>query len=128
MIKKENNIKKIDMLEQLFDKQIILQKKFKNIPFKQQKDRQEFINLNLLACLDELSESMRETAWKNPNYIKHGWKKEQKFNNEKFKEELIDLWHFIINLSLAANLNPEELYRRFCNKNKINHERQKNGY
>ena len=37
---------------------------------------------------------MRETAWKNPAKIKYGWKKNQELNEENFKEEIVDLWHF----------------------------------
>ena len=115
-------------LKSLFDKQIIFQTRLENLPFKNIKDQQNFININILACLDELSEVLRETAWKNPKYIKGGWKINQELNEDKFKEEIIDLWHFVINLTLAAGMNHEELYNKFCLKNKINHERQNNKY
>lgn len=117
-----------NQLRDLFDKQSVLQRKMKNFPLKGNKQKQEFININVLACLDELSEILRETAWKNPKYIKYGWKKTQKLNPELFKEEIIDLWHFIINLSLVSGMDSDELYRRFINKNKTNHKRQKDGY
>lgn len=121
-------MKKSCLLSALFEKQQKLQEKFKNFPFNTTKNKQEFINLNVLASFDELGEILRETAWKNPKYIKGGWKKNQTLNNELFKEEIIDLWHFVINLSLASGMNSSELYKRFCTKNKINHTRQKQGY
>jgi dimeric dUTPase (all-alpha-NTP-PPase superfamily) len=115
-------------LKSLFDKQIIFQTRLENLPFKNIKDQQNFININILACLDELSEVLRETAWKNPKYIKGGWKINQELNEDKFKEEIIDLWHFVINLSLAADFTSEELYDMFEDKNKINHKRHNDGY
>lgn len=118
----------VDKLNELFLMQNILQTKLHNIPFKNFKHKQEFININILASLDELSESLRETAWKNPKYINCGWKKRQEYNAENFKEELIDLWHFLINLSIASGMDADELHRRFTNKNKINHQRQENKY
>jgi len=80
-MKKINN-----KLKKIFDKQEQLQKYLGNFPLKGLKNTQEFINLQLLSCFDELGEIMRETAWKNPKYIKYGWKKNQEFNEEKFKE------------------------------------------
>ena len=118
----------VDKLKEIFDKQKVLQERFGNFPFKDIKHKQEFININILACLDELSETLRETQWKNPDLISCGWKKTQEFNDENFKEELIDLWHFVINLTEASGMDSNELYERFCNKNKVNHKRQDDGY
>lgn len=120
--------KRKDMLKELFNKQIILQTRLKNIPFRDHTHKQEFINLNILACLDELSETLRETAWKNPDYISCGWKTNQIYNEELFQKELIDLWHFVINLSIASKMDADKLYQLFCDKNKENHKRQDTGY
>ena len=103
-------------LEVMFQKQEQLQAKLKN-----NVRSQEFISSMTLACIDELMEALRETPWKP-------WKKQQAFNEEKFKEELIDAWHFIINLSLASGMTSNELYQRFMEKNKTNFKRQNEGY
>ena len=103
-------------LEVMFQKQEQLQAKLKN-----NVRSQEFISSMTLACIDELMEALRETPWKP-------WKKRQAFNEEKFKEELIDAWHFIINLSLASGMTSNELYQRFMEKNKTNFKRQNEGY
>lgn len=121
-------MEKKDKLDDIFDKQNILQTRLNNFPFKDLKHKQEFINITILAILDELSETLRETSWKNPNYISCGWKTTQMTNNEQFKEEIIDLWHFIINLTLASGMDPNEFYGRFINKNKVNHKRQDEKY
>jgi dimeric dUTPase (all-alpha-NTP-PPase superfamily) len=74
-----------------------------------------------LALIDEIMEALRETPWKP-------WKKQQEFHQEKFKEELIDCWHFLINLTLASGMDAQELYDKFVNKNNENFKRQKNNY
>ena len=118
----------MDKLDKLFDLQKKFQIRLKNIPFESFSDRQQFINLMTISCCDELLEALRETSWKNPQYIKHGWKKTQEFNEGAFKEELIDVWHFLINLSLAAGLTSSELYEAFLSKHQENNERQDNKY
>lgn len=104
-------------LKKLFDKQKLFQEKLNNNYYK----NQEYINIMTIAIIDELMEAIRETKWKP-------WKQQQQFNEENFKNELIDVWHFIINLTLASGMDANELYEKFCNKNKINHKRQKEGY
>lgn len=111
-------IEPTDRLDRLFHKQEILQERLKNTKLV---GNQEFINTMTLAAIDELMEALRETPWKP-------WKKQQKFNQNKFKGEIIDLWHFIINLSLAAGFNSKTLFEAFEDKNIINHQRQDKGY
>ena len=104
------------MMIQMFNKQKIFQEKLnKNI------HSQEYINEMVLATIDELMEALRETPWKS-------WKKNQEMNKDKFKDELIDTIHFIINLCLASGMNANEVYERFINKNKQNLERQNANY
>ena len=106
----------MDRLTYLFKKQKSLQLKLKN-----KINTQAFRTIMVLAAIDELTEALRETPWKP-------WKKQQKYNQEKFKEELIDVWHFLINLSLAAELSSNELFLRFKKKHKLNNLRQKQKY
>ena len=108
-----------DKLHEMFMKQIALQEKLgvsKNIV-----GNQEYINVQSLALIDEVMEALRETPWKS-------WKTKQNFNQDKFKDELIDAWHFLINLSLASGMTSLEVYRRYLEKNKINHKRKEEGY
>lgn len=82
---------------------------------------QSYINMNFMALSDELHEFLRETPFKP-------WKKNQTLNVENAKEELVDMAHFFMNLCLAVGMTPDELYERYCAKNKENFERQKRGY
>ena len=114
----------------MYYKQMQLQQKLGNLKKiqKSKKMRQQFINQMLLGVHEEAVEIMKETAYKNPDYVEFGWKKGQTFNEEKFKEEIVDLMHFVLNLSIAADMDAEELHMRYLIKNKVNYERKTNGY
>lgn len=84
-------------------------------------DKQQYISIMSLALIDEVMEALRETPFKP-------WKKTMLFDGEKFKEELVDAWHFIINLSIASGMDADELFKRFEAKNEANHQRIDDGY
>jgi len=90
--------------------------------------RQQFINQMILALHEESTEIMRETAYKNPDFMPFGWKKTQVENPEKFKEEIIDIIHFIMNLAIVSGMKPDEIHERYLNKNKENYKRKQDGY
>ena len=69
--------------------------------------KQHYINQMILALHEEAVEIMRETAYKNPEFVPFGWKKGQEFNNEKFKEEIIDIIHFVMNLCIISGMDSE---------------------
>jgi len=119
-----------DRLSDLFIQQFKLQDRLGNIKkIKSSPEmKQKYINQMILAIHEEAVEIMRETAYKNPDYVEFGWKKGQKFDNEKFKEEIVDIWHFVLNLCIVADMDSDELVARFFNKNQENHKRQDDGY
>ena len=73
------------------------------------------------AIVQEAVELQRTTNWK-------WWKKPVAFDSEAAREELIDIWHFVIQASLELNMTPDDILREYQKKNKINSDRQKNGY
>lgn len=73
------------------------------------------------AIIHEAVELQRTTNWK-------WWKKPTKFNEEEAKEELIDIWHFVIQASLELKLTPDDILDEYKRKNEINKDRQRNGY
>jgi len=102
--------------------------------FKLQKDLSEMMNLDrypkdsegrvsalCTAIIHEAVELQRTTNWK-------WWKIPSKFNEAKAREELIDIWHFVVQASLELNLTPDDIVDEYKKKNEINRERQKNGY
>jgi len=73
------------------------------------------------ALLHEVVELQRETDWK-------WWKTEKGIENQRIQEEVIDLWHFLIQLSIESGLDPEMLVAKYIQKNKENTKRQQQGY
>ena len=73
------------------------------------------------AMIHEAVELQRTTNWK-------WWKKPTEFNQAEAKEELIDIWHFLIQTSLELDLTPDDILKEYQRKNEINKQRQKDGY
>ena len=90
--------------------------------------RVNFIKNMVLAATDELHEALNETSWK-PWSTSFG-----EVAEEAYFGELIDLWHFVMNLFLVAypGLPPEALAAaielRYAQKRKVNIKRQEDGY
>ena len=73
------------------------------------------------AMIHEAVELQRTTNWK-------WWKKPAEFNQAEAKEELIGIWHFLIQASLELELTPDDILKEYQRKNEINRQRQKDGY
>ena len=85
------------------------------------KDSEERVAALCTAIIHEAVELQRTTNWK-------WWKKSVPFNSAEAKEELIDIWHFVVQASLELNLTPDDIAEEYKRKNQINRDRQKNGY
>ncbi len=73
------------------------------------------------AIIHEAVELQRTTNWK-------WWKKPVSFNKDEAKEELIDIWHFVVQASLELGLTPKDILDEYQRKNEINRDRQRSGY
>tara|TARA_Y100000310_G_scaffold321420_1_gene379018 strand:+ start:220 stop:552 length:333 start_codon:yes stop_codon:yes gene_type:complete len=73
------------------------------------------------AMIHEAVELQRTTNWK-------WWKKPTEFNKMEAREELVDIWHFLIQASLELGLTPDDILKEYQRKNEINRQRQKDGY
>ena len=73
------------------------------------------------ALVHEAIELQRETNWK-------WWKKESTVNHEKIQEEIIDIWHFLIQLSIESGLDSKKVMEKYMEKNEENLKRQLKGY
>ena len=73
------------------------------------------------AIIHEAVELQRLTNWK-------WWKKPTPFDSEAAKEELIDIWHFVIQASLELGMTPSDVLSEYRKKNKLNRNRQASGY
>ena len=73
------------------------------------------------AITHEAVELQRTTNWK-------WWKVPAKFNEQEAREELIDIWHFVVQASIELDLTPEDIIQEYKRKNDINRQRQRDGY
>jgi len=73
------------------------------------------------AIIHEAVELQRLTNWK-------WWKKPAAFDKSAAKEELIDIWHFVVQASIELEMNPAEILEEYTKKNKVNRDRQTSGY
>ncbi len=85
------------------------------------KDLEGKLSALCTAIVHEATELQRTTNWK-------WWKKPTAFNQAVAREELIDIWHFVVQASLELNMTPDDILKEYQKKNKINQERQINGY
>lgn len=114
----------MDRLEKIFDHQQALQERL-NVPerVKDPSLRQQYINQMALAINTEVAELLEATQYKHPDFVPFGWKKDQKLDMDNFREEIIDLMHFVVNLALVAGMTSEEFHTRYVEKNSENHRR-----
>lgn len=73
------------------------------------------------AIIHEAVELQRVTNWK-------WWKRPGKFDHAHAKEELVDVWHFVVQASIELGLTPEDILAEYKKKNDINRQRQRTGY
>jgi hypothetical protein len=87
----------------------------------------EYIRTCMLAALDELHEALNETSWKS-------WATHRYVNSDAFFAELVDAWHFMMNMALASGVadSPEKIADEFAaqyfKKRERNAQRQREGY
>lgn len=102
-------------MENIFNKQ----KEFQEL-LKQDISTQEYKNAMLLGLFEETAEIKRETPSKHH-------KKNQTFNKDKFLAECVDAQLYLLNLVLSET--SFEVFKELIEqKQKLNLERQKNGY
>ena len=82
---------------------------------------QERIELLSTAIIHEAIELQRLTNWK-------WWKKPVGFDTDNAKEELIDIWHFMLQASIELGMTSDDILSYYSRKNIVNKERKKNNY
>jgi len=85
-----------------------------------QHERTGYYCLSLITEACELLENVR------------GWKPHQSnpppVDKENIKEEIADMFHFLVNICEEWGLNAEDVYEEYFKKNNENRRRQHNGY
>lgn len=110
-------------LQKAIDAQLELQKKsFGSDPTALNNDEKiEWIRWNMLALQDELHEALAEVGWKP-------WASKKFFNRDAYVHELVDAFHFFMNLLIVADCDADELLATYFHKRGINVKRQAAGY
>jgi dimeric dUTPase (all-alpha-NTP-PPase superfamily) len=83
-------------------------------------ERIEYIRWNVVALEHELHEALDETGWKP-------WAQSRHINREAYVGELIDAFHFLMNLLLAVGASDVEVTEKYWAKHKVNQARQESG-
>ena len=73
------------------------------------------------AIVHEAIELQRLTSWK-------WWKKPTPFDSAAAKEELVDIWHFVVQASIELGMSPSDVLNEYKKKNEVNRDRQLSGY
>jgi hypothetical protein len=90
----------------------------------------DYVRVNVLALEDELHEAMQEVVWKPWSHAEPGF-----IDRDRYLDELIDAWHFFMNLVLVAKKDDQrlgdlvnEFTERYFAKHDRNRQRQAEGY
>lgn len=84
-------------------------------------ERMEAFRINALALMAELVEALDETGWKP-------WAASNHLNVEAFHGELVDMFHFFMNLMLHSGMTAKQLFDGYMKKVEVNTIRQLEGY
>lgn len=85
-------------------------------------DKIQFIKDMHIAITDELHELLGEVDWKPWTHGDRG------INYAGAKKELVDVWHFFMNLMIVLDVTPDELFAFYTKKRQVNINRQNNEY
>ena len=94
------------------------------------KEKAEYAKEMSLWVQNEINEMIHEIP-----FAKHWSKKYDNWDDEKIaeqiqlsKEEITDAFLFMMNIFLCLGMTEDDILNEFCKKNKINIDRQNNGY
>lgn len=114
----------LDRLGEMFELQGDLQKKAYGMhptDIVDDEEKIQFIKDMKLALDDEMSEFMAEIGWKP-------WATSRHINQEAAQGELVDVFHFFMNLCMGVGMTPDELFSKYKAKRLKNIKRQEDGY
>lgn len=113
-----------DMLREAFNLQENLQRDtYGKSPYAihSMDERIQFIKDMNLALQDELHEFLGEIGWKP-------WATSRHVNYDSAQSELVDAFHFFMNLCMAVDMDADMLFERYKKKRLKNIKRQEAGY
>lgn len=81
----------------------------------------DYFRTQAFALVAELGEASNEIGWKP-------WATARFLHHKRYRKELIDALHFLVNLMLLDGMTAEDIYSGYIEKQIINRQRQANGY
>lgn len=114
---------KNDTLGKLFELQKKLQTRFYNDVDELPKEMPEKIPRQITSLVAELGEILEENQkWKS-------WRKNPPpVDYDNLLTEVVDAFHFMINIALFLGFDSDDVYNRFIEKNRENIKRQDSNY
>jgi dimeric dUTPase (all-alpha-NTP-PPase superfamily) len=113
----------MDKLERIFQMQELLNQRIgvKNPLKMSPEEKTQWILNYSRAMQQELAELVDSVPWK-------WWAKYQTFDEQNARVEIVDLFHFLVSLAQVLGMSPDDVYSAYIKKNKVNHDRQEQGY
>ena len=122
-----------DSWKKMYEKQADLQEKLGRLALSRSKDMRGkcFMIMEEVFCLNkELGEMMDKLPWKHwrrcSKVLLKDWISEK--TRSETLVEYVDGLHFFLNIGLILGFSPEEIFSSYIEKNKINVQRQQQGY
>lgn len=88
------------------------------------KQTQQHMRDLALRGVEEVFESLAHIK----NWKPHRVTEIKEFNQEAFKEEMVDALNYFFSLLILADVSADDLYNAYAAKDKVIHERIKNNY
>jgi hypothetical protein len=116
MVEKIENVLHDDKFEEMylrqeqFTERVIKERFGKKIEELTWNEKEVFLKDLVLHITDECHEFLREINWK------HHRKHDKKYNHEKGKIELVDIFKFFTNFLIIIGITPDEFYCAFHEK------------
>lgn len=107
----------MDKLERIFEMQKYFQDDLIARRHLEDVSMEQWIQKQTLAMMSELSELIDEVNFK-------WWKNPRPVDEDRVKEELVDILHFFVSMCLTSGMTAEELFERYMAKNQENFDRQ----
>lgn len=107
----------VDKLEALFNLQNMYDQYIKEKRNLDYSDTEKWVQKMCTAIITEACELNDACNWK-------WWKNNKDIDWDNIKEEIVDLWHFLLSLTIKVGLMPKDILEQYINKNLENYKRQ----
>ena len=123
----EDSLKKMFELREAFMKALIKKYPGDNLEWPldlSNKASQQYCRDIALRGVEEMFEALQHLK----NWKPHRSTENIEFDKDKFLEEIVDAFNYFFSLIILAGFNSDDLYESYLKKDRIIHERLKDGY